>query len=433
MSEHALLAAIAAAPDDDEPRLVFADWLQQRGDAWGEIIVLGCELARREEPALRQRHDQLVGERFNTSDVFHTFERGFCRQLYSNALASAAGPPYALLREATLADAVDESLAALAGWPLLAQIEKLDLDAARFRSGLGAHVPPIVAAAQRVRALELMRMDLSRGDLEAILALPHVATRLERLYISSNSPLADALHELAWPALAELELGACDLHGSDVAALFAGGRLRGLRTLSLSYNDIADDGAVALAAQPFTQLAKLELEGNELTPPGIALLAGSPHLRGLRTLAIGGGFDADIDGALPALSTGFPALETLRLESRFELPSLPALARPLHELRLHLDTIDPAVLATLLATRAARALRWFDLVLRDDKRGDVLATVIAAAELPELARLSFRTPISPTGVRSFARAPHLPASCHLMLKTDADASPLRARYASVTV
>src|SRR5262245_63559304 len=120
MDEAALLTAIEAAPDDDGPRLVLADLLQQRGDAWGEIIVLGCELARREEPALRRRHDQLVGERFDRTDVFHTFERGFCARLYSNELARAAGPHYALLREATLADAVDERLAALAGWPVLA-------------------------------------------------------------------------------------------------------------------------------------------------------------------------------------------------------------------------------------------------------------------------------------------------------------------------
>jgi uncharacterized protein (TIGR02996 family) len=30
--EDALLAAVAAAPDDDAPRLVYADWLQERGD-----------------------------------------------------------------------------------------------------------------------------------------------------------------------------------------------------------------------------------------------------------------------------------------------------------------------------------------------------------------------------------------------------------------
>lgn len=41
MSEEAqLLAAIAADPDDESPRLVYADWLIARGDRRGELIVL---------------------------------------------------------------------------------------------------------------------------------------------------------------------------------------------------------------------------------------------------------------------------------------------------------------------------------------------------------------------------------------------------------
>src|SRR5438094_583437 len=40
----ALLAAIAAAPDDDVPRLVLADWLEERDDPLGEFIRLQIEL-----------------------------------------------------------------------------------------------------------------------------------------------------------------------------------------------------------------------------------------------------------------------------------------------------------------------------------------------------------------------------------------------------
>jgi uncharacterized protein (TIGR02996 family) len=39
-TEEDLLAAIAVAPDDDAPRLVYADWLQERGDPRGEYITL---------------------------------------------------------------------------------------------------------------------------------------------------------------------------------------------------------------------------------------------------------------------------------------------------------------------------------------------------------------------------------------------------------
>ncbi|MGC4118961.1 MAG: TIGR02996 domain-containing protein [Myxococcales bacterium] len=38
------MAAILAAPDDEGPRLVYADWLQERSDPRGELIGLQCEL-----------------------------------------------------------------------------------------------------------------------------------------------------------------------------------------------------------------------------------------------------------------------------------------------------------------------------------------------------------------------------------------------------
>ena len=44
----AFLQAIRDSPDDDTPRLVFADWLTENGDAdRGEFIRVQCELARR--------------------------------------------------------------------------------------------------------------------------------------------------------------------------------------------------------------------------------------------------------------------------------------------------------------------------------------------------------------------------------------------------
>src|SRR5262245_56818171 len=37
---------IRAHPEDDGPRLVYADWLDERGDPRGEFIRVQCELAR---------------------------------------------------------------------------------------------------------------------------------------------------------------------------------------------------------------------------------------------------------------------------------------------------------------------------------------------------------------------------------------------------
>jgi uncharacterized protein (TIGR02996 family) len=59
----ALLAAVIAAPDDDGPRLVLADYLIQRGDPRGELIVVQCKLARdglRADLRAQERADRRV-------------------------------------------------------------------------------------------------------------------------------------------------------------------------------------------------------------------------------------------------------------------------------------------------------------------------------------------------------------------------------------
>lgn len=54
-SEAQLLAAIAASPDDDAPRLVYADALSAAGDVRGEFIALQCRLAANSDDDARRR------------------------------------------------------------------------------------------------------------------------------------------------------------------------------------------------------------------------------------------------------------------------------------------------------------------------------------------------------------------------------------------
>jgi uncharacterized protein (TIGR02996 family) len=69
--QDAFLDDIAARPDDDTPRLIYADWLDDHGDAdWAEFIRVQCRLARGRlewqelsrlqdrQRELQQRHDQ---------------------------------------------------------------------------------------------------------------------------------------------------------------------------------------------------------------------------------------------------------------------------------------------------------------------------------------------------------------------------------------
>jgi len=54
-AEAALLEEIRARPDDDAPRLVYADWLTQRGDPHGELIMRQCTRARTSARQTRTR------------------------------------------------------------------------------------------------------------------------------------------------------------------------------------------------------------------------------------------------------------------------------------------------------------------------------------------------------------------------------------------
>ncbi len=61
--EAELLAQVYAAPEDDAPRLIYADWLQQRDDPRGELIALQIERARaKARKGGRQREDELLAE-----------------------------------------------------------------------------------------------------------------------------------------------------------------------------------------------------------------------------------------------------------------------------------------------------------------------------------------------------------------------------------
>src|SRR5829696_2422509 len=81
----ALLAAIRAAPADDAPRLVYADWLDEHGHPErAQLIRVQCELARTGDPALRRREADLLAEHHDAlagplaaPHLRFRFDRGF--------------------------------------------------------------------------------------------------------------------------------------------------------------------------------------------------------------------------------------------------------------------------------------------------------------------------------------------------------------------
>jgi uncharacterized protein (TIGR02996 family) len=54
--DEAFLQALLQTPDDDTPRLIYADWLEEQGDPRGEFIRLQCALAQKQMASLDPRY-----------------------------------------------------------------------------------------------------------------------------------------------------------------------------------------------------------------------------------------------------------------------------------------------------------------------------------------------------------------------------------------
>lgn len=118
----ALLAAICAAPDDDAPRLAYADWLTEHGDPRGEFIVLQIARARgkvsadakkQEDELLRVHRRRFFGnldKHLKLSSV--RFERGFVAKGALTGRVPAL-PELALLEDVDVGSATLAKVSAL--------------------------------------------------------------------------------------------------------------------------------------------------------------------------------------------------------------------------------------------------------------------------------------------------------------------------------
>jgi uncharacterized protein (TIGR02996 family) len=284
MHEEALLRAIFDAPEDDAPRLIYADWLEERGDAdRAEFIRVQCELARlppddegragleaRERSLLEDHSVDWSAPLFGMGTA-RVFRRGFVDEVTMSVTA--------FFREA--ADLLR-----------LAPIRRLQLycdspvtegtTSGEMRSALPAMIGP-----SPLRELELRCAALSIAPVRDLLALPCLS-RLTSLRIHFSGPyihpvsrdqLVEQLGSLdARPALAELDLSGNGLTDRDAVAL-AASLWSHLRNLNLSGNQIRNEGIGALAASPnFPQLSVLRLGGNWMNAAGLRALLGTAHL-----------------------------------------------------------------------------------------------------------------------------------------------------------
>jgi uncharacterized protein (TIGR02996 family) len=281
--EDAFLADILEHPDDDAPRLVFADWLDDHGEAErAEFIRLQCELARLGEddprrPALTRREAGLLARHRRAwaapaalgGASGPVFRRGFIEALdISAGLLLHQGERVFLrapVREITLHDAV-AYLHELARQPWLARLSALRI---------------LCAPPERLGG----PLSVYRG-FSALCRSPHLASLrvldLPGCGLGPDGEFAACTRSL--PGLAELGLPDNRL-GFTALTRLVGPESVGLRALDLAGNAITDEGARWLAGQPgLRNLRWLRLEGCPIGDVGVTALLDSGHMSCLRRL-----------------------------------------------------------------------------------------------------------------------------------------------------
>jgi len=457
--EAALLDEIRARPDDDGPRLVFADALSERGDPWGELIVAGCELARlaREGVVDAERRRELEErcreirlrrwhERRWAFDA--TLDRGFCTSLStaSDEIRQAEGYELAVLREVRLA-ADSAALGALADSPLVDQLERLVL-----WGNVDRHYRRLwlIAEQQRARADALAR--LAERARPRSVELANIEFHQDELMQLARSPLRESLRrfaverqpvgaiELDWPALEALELVAVQLTGEGIDRALRRPALDSLTALDLSNNSLGGMGLRVILDRALPNLRTLRLRNAFLSADAMATLARSLLVRRLAALSIGENRTDPTGAALCLVAEAADQLVELEIDQR-SLTSEDAaeivrrLRAPLRTLRLRGGGAGFAMMTELVNNAALRGLRTLDL--SNQPIGHAAVVALARAELPALEQLDLSNcRLDQESVYALAQSPTLPRRVALRLSGNARGpesvtEPLLARFHDV--
>ncbi|QEL19525.1 TIGR02996 domain-containing protein [Limnoglobus roseus] len=304
------LAAIIAEPEDDLPRLVFADWLEEIGDdTRAEFIRLQCLSVRApltpgERVTVEARIRELLAlhrDRWAIPGItgVQKFRRGFVEYLYIKAVDFlrferhiAKNAPVVRLRLSTAAT----HLAALANVPLFSRLRALEFVNDELAGRLRIIFRPDLFP--ELRSLTLQNNRLWAEDLATLTQLADSWPKLNRLNLSGNPYSDDGLATLSAAAglrsLRDLVLRSDGLpfvdciHATGVAAFTQSTALHQLRLLNLAGHHIGDAGFRTLVESRNAQhLEVLDVSQNDIGqigPEWAGALAASPYLRRLREL-----------------------------------------------------------------------------------------------------------------------------------------------------
>jgi uncharacterized protein (TIGR02996 family) len=243
-------------PDDDAPRLIFADWLQERGDA--------ASSARGEFLRLNVLRHRLSPEDFSYG-VFKRREG----ELFTEHRWTWLGPLVDAARAWTFERGMIQ---------ITAQVEKL-------------RTPEVTAWSRTEAALWIDALSLPeilsghRGQIENHIDYPAYSpllAHLNRLDLSGNADpivlrlLFRAVRAHNLPFLSQLILSQNRLRGRPILSLSGCPHFRRLTLLDLQYNHLNDyDAHLLILSSHLKNLTTLRLGHNRFSAEGRALLRGA--------------------------------------------------------------------------------------------------------------------------------------------------------------
>jgi uncharacterized protein (TIGR02996 family) len=317
----ALFSTILEHPDDDAPRLVYADALQSSGKeedaARGELITIQCELAengwdadrlfldwagdervdeelldsgrfaklrRREADILREHGIKWVDRGTPALKPIECFRRGFVEHLYINASEKLSDvfKRYPFLRAISATVNQPATARTFFRTPELRSVRELNLQSSvvRFMADLKNE------NLANLRHLMLQHLG-GQHDLDALATAPWFPN-LETLILYSfslNTKTTTALGE-SKVSLRELQIVDSRMGRDAVSAIVTSGALGHVRTLALRHARLGEgDASLFTLQKDWRALSALDLRTNSLRAKDAALIA--DQLPNLRVLDLG--------------------------------------------------------------------------------------------------------------------------------------------------
>jgi uncharacterized protein (TIGR02996 family) len=409
-----LLADVAAHVDDDGPRLVCADWLEDNGDPdRAELIRAQCRLAamgpcdpdryglEADVAELLEKHAKRWLKPLAKIGTRVEFARGFPHRIAlpvgkfvaQGEAALAAAPTLREYRPLQHASGCDDFLKC----PTLGRFTSLDFRSTRIGAARA------VALANSPHIANLRSLNLGSAGIRAqgawALAFSPFLANLRRLNLHGNGLIDLTVERLATaPGLAgltSLDLSSTFVRAAGIAGLARSPMAPRLQELVISEINAGDNEARAFAAGEWASLRKLTLHLGLMSEAGMATLATCAFLSGLRELNLEP--DTQQSSAVLLTSPHLARLELLDLPRRCHPGSLEALAGSpmlanLRGLRVQVPEADG--IGAVLRSPASAGLVELQVTDYGDRHAAVARHVAEAGHLTGLRKLAVLGPLS---------------------------------------